>query len=170
MGYCTRGFAWKAAKEYDNAIADYSEAVRLDPGDSDAYCGRGWAWHEKQEFARSLADFSQALRIDPRDACALDGRAWIFATCPNPTYRDGKKAVEVAIEACELTRWKAGLLPRDARRRLRRIRRLRLRCEVAGEGDRARSRPQGKRRLSRTAQAFPGAQALSRDQALMIDA
>ena len=106
LGYCDRGFAWKAAKQYDNAIADYTEAVRLDPGDSDAYCGRGWAWREQQEFARSLADFSQALRLDPRDACALDGRAWIFATCPNPTYRDGKKAVEVAIEACEMTRWK----------------------------------------------------------------
>ncbi len=106
LGYCDRGFAWKASKQYDNAIADYSEAVRLDPGDSDAYCGRGWAWREQQEFARSLSDFSQALRLDPRDACALDGRAWIFATCPNPTYRDGKKAVEVAIEACELTRWK----------------------------------------------------------------
>jgi tetratricopeptide (TPR) repeat protein len=106
IGYCDRGFAWKASKQYDNAITDYSEAVRLDPRDSDAYCGRGWAWREKQEFARSLADFSQALRINSRDACALDGRAWIFATCPNPTYRDGKKAVEIAIEACELTRWK----------------------------------------------------------------
>jgi tetratricopeptide (TPR) repeat protein len=106
QGYCDRGFAWKALKQYDNAIADYSEAVRLNAADSDAYCGRGWAWREKQEFARSLADFAQALRIDPRDACALDGRAWIFATCPNGTYRDGKKAVDVAIEACELTRWK----------------------------------------------------------------
>ncbi len=106
VGYCDRGFAWKAAKRYDKAIEDYSEAVRLDARDSDAYCGRAWAWREKQEFARSLADFSQALRINPRDACALDGRAWIFATCPDPTYRDGKKAVVVAIEACELTRWK----------------------------------------------------------------
>jgi tetratricopeptide (TPR) repeat protein len=108
QGYCDRGFAWKSSKEFDNAIADYSEAVRLDPADSDAYCGRGWAWREKQEFARSLADFSQALRINPRDVCALDGRAWIFATCPKETYRDGKKAVEVAIEACELSRWKEG--------------------------------------------------------------
>ena len=36
----------------------------------------------------------------------LDGRAWIFATCENPTYRNGKEAVEAAIEACELSRWK----------------------------------------------------------------
>jgi tetratricopeptide (TPR) repeat protein len=106
VGYCDRGFAWKAQKEFDNAIADYTEAIRLDPRDSDAYCGRGWAWHEKKDYARALSDFSQALRIDPRDACALDGRAWIWSTCPDATERDGKKAVEVAIEACELTRWK----------------------------------------------------------------
>jgi tetratricopeptide (TPR) repeat protein len=106
VGYCDRGFAWKSQKEFDNAIADYSEAVRLDRRDSDAYCGRGWAWHEKKEYSKALADFSQALRIDPRDACALDGRAWVWATCPDGAYRDGKKAVEVAIEACEITRWK----------------------------------------------------------------
>jgi tetratricopeptide (TPR) repeat protein len=105
-GYCSRGFAYKAQKQYDSAIADYSQAVSLDPRDADAFCGRGWCWLEKKEYAKSLSDFGQALRIDPRDACALDGRAWIGATCPNPTYRDGKKTVETAIEACELTRWK----------------------------------------------------------------
>jgi tetratricopeptide (TPR) repeat protein len=105
-GYCSRGFAHKAQKQYDSAIADYSQAVNLDPRDGDAYCGRGWCWLEKKEYAKALSDFGQALRVDPRDACALDGRAWIAATCPNPTYRDGKKSVESAIEACELTRWK----------------------------------------------------------------
>jgi tetratricopeptide (TPR) repeat protein len=106
VGYCNRGFAWKAAKEFDNAIADFTEAIRRDPKDADAYCGRGWAWREKREFAKAVADFQGALRLDPRDACALDGQAWIWATCPDDSYRNGGRAVEVAIEACELTRWK----------------------------------------------------------------
>jgi tetratricopeptide (TPR) repeat protein len=105
-GYCSRGFAYRAEKQYDSAIADYNQAVSLDPRDSDAFCGRGWCWLEKKEYAKALSDFGQALRVDPRDACALDGRAWIGATCPDPAYRDGKKTVEAAIEACELTRWK----------------------------------------------------------------
>ena len=167
QGYCDRGFAWKAAKQYDNAIADYSEAVRLNPADSDAYCGRGWAWREKQEFARALSDFGQALRIDPRDACALDGRAWIFATCPNPTYRDGKKAVEVAIEACELIALERGLLPRDAGRRLRRVGRFRRRRQMAEEGHRARDRPERKGRIPGAAQALPGEKAVPRRQVLI---
>ena len=104
--YCSRAFAYKAAKNYDKAIADYTEAIRLDPKDSDAYCGRGWIWREMNQYATALSDFNNALRIDARDACAIDGRAWIAATCPDASLRDGKKAVELAIEACELTRWK----------------------------------------------------------------
>jgi tetratricopeptide (TPR) repeat protein len=106
VGYCNRAFAWKAAKDFDNAIADFTEAIRRDPKDSDAYCGRGWSWREKRDFAKAQSDFQAALRLDPRDACALDGQAWIWATCPLDQARDGGRAVEVAIEACELTRWK----------------------------------------------------------------
>ena len=88
------------------AIADYTEAIRLDPKDADAYCGRGWIWREMKQFTPALADFNQALRINARDACAIDGQAWIGATCPDASLRDGQKALELAIEACELTRWK----------------------------------------------------------------
>ena len=49
--YCSRAFAWKAAKNYEKAVADYTEAIRLDPKDSDAYCGRGWIWREMNQFA-----------------------------------------------------------------------------------------------------------------------
>ena len=31
--------------------------------------------------------------------------AWIYATCPEADLRDGKKAVELATKACELTKW-----------------------------------------------------------------
>jgi hypothetical protein len=31
----------------------------------------------------------------------------IWATCPDARYRDGKKAVESATRACELSGWKA---------------------------------------------------------------
>ena len=106
VGYCNRAFAWKAAKDFDNAIADFTEAIRRDPKDSDAYCGRGWAWRHKHDFTKALADFQNALELDPRDVCALDGQAWIWATCPADSERNGARAVEVAIEACELTRWK----------------------------------------------------------------
>jgi serine/threonine-protein kinase len=37
---------------------------------------------------------------------AYNYRAWLWATCPEPEFRDGKKAVESATKACELSKWK----------------------------------------------------------------
>ncbi len=40
-----------------------------------------------------------------------NGRAWTWATCPDAKFRDGRKAVESATKACELTDWnEAGLI------------------------------------------------------------
>jgi hypothetical protein len=37
--------------------------------------------------------------------------AWLLATCPDEKCRDGKKAVESALRACELTNWEvAGII------------------------------------------------------------
>ena len=36
-------------------------------------------------------------------------RAWLWATCPDAKYRDGKRAVESATRACELSEWKSAV-------------------------------------------------------------
>ena len=35
-------------------------------------------------------------------------RAWLAALCPDKKFRDGKKGVELATRACELTGWNDG--------------------------------------------------------------
>jgi hypothetical protein len=40
------------------------------------------------------------------DAFTKNNLAWFWATCPNAQYRDGKKAVDLATKACEITGWK----------------------------------------------------------------
>jgi tetratricopeptide (TPR) repeat protein len=60
----------------------------------------------KKEYDAAFADYDKAIRLDPNNALAFYDRAWIYATCPDGKYRDGKKAVESAKRACELTDWK----------------------------------------------------------------
>ena len=96
----------RAKKEYDKAIADYNQAIRLDPKDALAYNNRGTAWHAKKEYDKAIADYNEAIRLDPKYASAYNNRAWLWATCPDAKYRDGRKAVESAKKACELSAWK----------------------------------------------------------------
>jgi Tfp pilus assembly protein PilF len=101
--YMNRGNAWLAKKEHDTAIADYNEAVRLEPKHATALANRGRAWRAKKKYDIALADYNEAIRLNPKQVGAYNNRAWLWATCPDPKYRDGKRAVESATRACELS-------------------------------------------------------------------
>jgi tetratricopeptide (TPR) repeat protein len=49
----------------DEAIAEYSEAIRLKPGVPEAYYNRGMALGAKQQLEPAIADFSEAVRLRP---------------------------------------------------------------------------------------------------------
>jgi tetratricopeptide (TPR) repeat protein len=106
LPYIGRGNFWRAKKKWTKALADYNEASRLDPKHASPYIGRGNVWFDKKEWAKALADYNEASRLDPKDSSGYNGRAWIWATCPDAKYRDGKRAVESATRAYELTDWK----------------------------------------------------------------
>jgi hypothetical protein len=48
------------AGDQDGAIADYTEAVRRDPGLAEAYAGRAVAWAAKGDRDKAAADRRQA--------------------------------------------------------------------------------------------------------------
>ena len=60
------GNAWQAEKDYDNALADYNEAIRLNPQDAYTYHNRANAWRSRGEYAKAAADDRAALRLKPK--------------------------------------------------------------------------------------------------------
>ena len=105
--YFNRGNAQKAKREYDKAVKDYSEAIRLDPQWSDAYFNRANAHKARKAYDQAARDYAEVIRLDPEDADAYSSLAWLLATCPEGRVRDGRRAVEYATRACELTSWEA---------------------------------------------------------------
>ena len=65
IAYCNRAFAYAAKKDNDRAIADYSEAIRLNPNLASAYYNRGNAYSHKGDNDRAIADYSEAIRLNP---------------------------------------------------------------------------------------------------------
>ncbi len=54
-----------AQKDYQGAIANYSEAIRLNPKYAYAYLYRGVARFESRDNQGAIADYTQALKINP---------------------------------------------------------------------------------------------------------
>ncbi|MDR3619293.1 MAG: tetratricopeptide repeat protein, partial [Paludisphaera borealis] len=106
FNFNARGWTWSRKKEYDKAIADFTDAIRLDPTDGFNFDARGRAWADKKDYDKAIADYTDAIRLDPEHSPAYNGRAWIWATALDDKARDGKRAVESATRACEISEWK----------------------------------------------------------------
>jgi tetratricopeptide (TPR) repeat protein len=102
--FSNRGVAYFGTKEYDKAIADFSETIRLSPNDAYAFRMRGLAHNRTRHYDQAIADYNEAIRLDPKNAYAFANLAALLATCPDADRRNGKRAVELATKACELSR------------------------------------------------------------------
>ncbi len=107
-----RGNAWKSKGDHAKAQADFEESIRLDPKkNAIVNYTRGRVWQAKGDIARAQAGYEEAFRLDPKHAGAFNSLAWILAACPDAKSRDGKRAVELATKACELSSWEnAGII------------------------------------------------------------
>jgi tetratricopeptide (TPR) repeat protein len=64
----------------NSAIADYGEAIRLDPDRADAYFERGTIyWLEKMNPDGAIADFNEVIRLTPQNARGFMGRATAYS-------------------------------------------------------------------------------------------
>jgi tetratricopeptide (TPR) repeat protein len=70
-----RGKMFFDRRDYDLAVAEFTEAVRLNPNDAAAYAGRGSAYAAKGDNDAAIADANQSLRLDPNNAVAYYARA-----------------------------------------------------------------------------------------------
>jgi tetratricopeptide (TPR) repeat protein len=103
--YQNRGILYGRTGRYQLAVEDFDNAIRLKPT-ATAHNGRGNAYRFLGLYEQALESFAQALRLDPRFVSAYNNQAWLLATAQDARYRDGKKATELALRACELSNWK----------------------------------------------------------------
>jgi serine/threonine protein kinase/Flp pilus assembly protein TadD len=88
---------YKQGQTIRDRKATLEEASRIMKSGVDHY------W--RGEYSEALSVYASVLATDPGYAQALDGTAWILAAAHDDKLRDGKRAVEFATEACQLTRY-----------------------------------------------------------------
>ena len=94
--YNCRASIYRSNNENDKAIADLTEAIRLEPKTWLFYYGRGLAWADKEDHARAITDYNEAIGLNPNGASYVGrGYAW-------QKKREYKKALADYYEASRL--------------------------------------------------------------------
>jgi tetratricopeptide (TPR) repeat protein len=73
-----RAAQWFSQREWQSAIADYTEYLKLRPQDADAYSRRGEAHCHLDQVQLGLGDFKSALECKPNSIEALVGLSTIY--------------------------------------------------------------------------------------------
>ena len=94
--YNSRGFAYREKGDPDHAIADFSQAIQLDPKYVFAWNNRGNAYFDKKDYDRAIADFNQTLELDPKYVLAYYGRgtAWRMKKDYDRAVADYTRAID----------------------------------------------------------------------------
>ncbi len=69
-----RGAANLSKKDFDRAIADYSQAISIDPNEADYLNGRAGAYEAKSDMTRAMADYDKAIQLNPKSIYAFNNR------------------------------------------------------------------------------------------------
>lgn len=96
--YRHRGNVYYERNEYDNAIADYTQALRFNDKNADVYVCRGICHSKKGDIDRALDDFNQALKLNPKnpEIYGNRGNAFIAENNLDKALADYSRAVELS--------------------------------------------------------------------------
>jgi len=75
--YSARGFARQAKGDLDGALADYDQALELDPRNLEACYRRGLARQAKGNWDGAVADFTAIISLNPKNADAFSNRGFV---------------------------------------------------------------------------------------------
>ena len=75
IAHNNRGNVLTGKGEYDRAIEDYNQSIKLHPINPKAFNNRGVVYLKKGEYDRAIQDFSEAIKLDPGYASPFANRA-----------------------------------------------------------------------------------------------
>jgi len=98
--YVWRGNTYYNKKEYDKAIADYDEVIKINPNSEIAFLNRGLAWVANKEYNKAIADFDKVIEINPHSARAYFNRASVLRVLNDydKAIVDYDRAIEIDSE------------------------------------------------------------------------
>ena len=85
------------------AMVHYRKFLEIEPENVEARNILGTALIQQGQIREAIEQWQDALAIEPENGNAASNLAWVFATCPDDSIRDGRRAVELAEKALRIS-------------------------------------------------------------------
>lgn len=105
LSYSYLGNLYYAEDMLDEAIANYSKSLQIEPGFASAHYNLARTLVEVDEIPAAITHLKEALRLRPNWVSPMNNLAWLLATYENPKFRDGSEALQLAEQACKSTNY-----------------------------------------------------------------
>jgi tetratricopeptide (TPR) repeat protein len=97
---------YSAGRRPRKAIETVNLVLKNDSDNSAALRIRGDAYLSIGKHAEAIKDLEAALAEEPKNSGILNNLAWVLSTSPEDGVRNGKRSIELALQACEVTEYK----------------------------------------------------------------
>lgn len=101
-GYSISYGSAKAGFEKYIARLVLTQQMAVDPENSDLYVFVGDYYYSDRAYEKAADAYENVIRIDDKNIHALNNLAWLLATCPDEQFRDGPRALDLALRAVSL--------------------------------------------------------------------
>lgn len=97
-------------KKYKECIVELDRLLQIDATNAWGFRVRARAYENLGQYRTAVTDYEKSLSIKPDDDSANNSLAWLLATSTDSRVRDGKKAIQYATRACQLSEYKDGII------------------------------------------------------------
>jgi Flp pilus assembly protein TadD len=87
------------------AMASFESELQVNPKHPSARNSQAYLLAEEGHVVEAMAMYRDVLDKNPEDAATCSSLAWLLATRPEAELRNGKRALELALQANKLTRY-----------------------------------------------------------------
>lgn len=95
--HSNRGKSFYEKGDYENAIREFNESIRLDPSDWWPYHALGWAYGEIGDYDNAIKASTEAVKLKPSNWRPLNTCGWLYAQIGEyeKAVADSDKSIEI---------------------------------------------------------------------------